>query len=121
MAVLGWDTPRELLVLLTWVRLKSEQPQGGSRSCCCPNQLLRLPATQEILVRNKNVKGALELTELVSFQFLFQAPLNIWLRAYSPKILFPENIIFDQCVPVATHWSKHIHRRKKLTPFYHYF
>ena len=39
------------------------------------------------------------------------------LRAYSSKILFLENIIFDQCVATVTHWSKHIHRRKKLTPF----
>ena len=36
-------------------------------------------------------------------------------KYYSPKIGF------DECVPVAIHWSKHIHRkqflRNKLTPF----
>ena len=36
-------------------------------------------------------------------------------KYYSPKI------VFDECVSVATHWSKHIHRNyfwmNKLTPF----
>ena len=101
MAVLGWDTPRELLVLLTWVRLKSEHPQGGSRSRCCPYQQVRLQALVQVLVRNKNVKGALELTELKNLHwclvpnYFSRQPLMSHQTHFCD--FFPQTMLFNLC------------------------